>query len=48
MVKSNEPYCIIQEDGSEQILTLHRFISSSDDENIPSNQQLCLIQDRRM
>ena len=41
---NREPYCIIQqEDGSEQILTLHRFISSSDDENIPSNQQLCLI-----
>ena len=41
---NREPYCIIQqEEESEQILTLHRFISSSDDENIPSNQQLCLV-----
>jgi hypothetical protein len=41
---NREPYCITQGvNESEQILTLHRFVSSSDDENIPATQQLCLV-----
>ena len=41
---NREPYCIAQGvNESEQILTLHRFVSSSDDENISATQQLCLV-----